>query len=374
MIKEIFKSAIGSIDENSSVDQLQICLRELLKDMKFLLVLDDVWDEDRNKWIELEDLLLGCCNGSKILVTTRNSSVATIMGTTLTYNLDGLSQDDCFSLFVKLAFKKGEEKHYPNLLEVGKEIVRKCKGVPLAVRTLAGLLYSQVDEGRWKFVRDNEIWNLEQKEGDILPALRLSYNQLPFHLKQCFAYCSLFPKDYEFKSLELIQFWMAHGILQSHGNQELEYVGDLYIKELWLRSFFQDVDQREGMFRYTFKMHDLIHDLALLIGKGEFSIVTKNSSIAANVCHLSFLEYDVEVTTQLKRLSRVQTIIFQTKQPMSLVETCISRFKFLRLLDLRKSSFEELSSFMSTLKHLRFLDLSCNSVIKKLPNSIWQPA
>ena len=214
------------------------------------------------------------------------------MGTTPTYNLDGLSQEDCLSLFVKLAFKKGEEKHYPNLLEVGKEIVRKCKGVPLAMRTLAGLLYSQVDEGRWKFVRDNEIWNLEQKEGDILPALRLSYNQLPFHLKQCFAYYSLFPKDYEFKSLELIQFWMAHGILQSNGNQELEYVGDLYIKELWLISFFQDVDQLEGMFCYTFKMHDLIHDLALLIGKGEFSIVTKNSSIAANVCHLSFLDND----------------------------------------------------------------------------------
>ena len=163
----------------------------------------------------MEDLLLGGSNGSKILVTTRNSSVATIMGTPPTYNLDDLSQEDCFSLFVKLAFKKGEEKHYPNLLEVGKEIVRKCKGVPLAVRTLAGLLYSQVDEGRWKFVRDNEIWNLEQKEGDILPALRLSYNQLPFHLKQCFAYYSLFPKDYEFKSLELIQFWMAYGILQS---------------------------------------------------------------------------------------------------------------------------------------------------------------
>jgi hypothetical protein len=169
--------------------------------------LDDVWNEDRNKWIELEALLRGAggCNGSKIIVTTRNDSVANIMGTTPTYKLDGLSQEECLSLFVKLAFKEGEEKQHPNLLEIGKEIVRKCKGVPLAVRTLAGLLYSKVDEKEWKHVRDNEIWNLEQKEGGILPALQLSYNQLPFHLKQCFAYCSVFPKDYQFSNFELIQ-------------------------------------------------------------------------------------------------------------------------------------------------------------------------
>ena len=129
LIKEILKSAIGSIDENLSVHMLQIHLRELLKDKKFLLVLDDVWNEDHNKWIELKDLLIGGCNGSQIIVTTRNSLVATVMGTTPTYNLDGLSQEDCLSLFVKFAFKEGEEKQYLSLLEIGKEIVKKCKGL-----------------------------------------------------------------------------------------------------------------------------------------------------------------------------------------------------------------------------------------------------
>jgi hypothetical protein len=179
-------------------------------------------------------------------VTTRSNLVASIMSTDSTYNLEGLSQDDCLSLFVKCAFKEGEDKQNPNLLEIGKEIVKKCKGVPLAVRTLGSMLYSKVDEREWEFVRDNEIWKLEQKESDILPALRLSYDQMPIHLKRCFAFCSLFPKDHEFDSFHLIQMWMAHGlILETSINkkQELEDVGDLYINELLSRSFFQDVDE-----------------------------------------------------------------------------------------------------------------------------------
>ena len=364
LIKEILKSAKVKIDENLGIDQWQTSLRELLKDKKFLLVLDDVWNEDRNKWIELEDLLLGGCNGSKIIVTTRNDSVATIMGTTPTYNLDGLSQEDCLSLFVTLAFQEGEEKQYPNLLEIEKEIVEKCKGVPLAVKTLAGLLYSKLDECEWKFIRDNEIWHLEQNEGDILPALRLSYNQLPLHLKQCFAYCSLFPKDYEFFSIELIQFWMAHGALQSHENKELEDIGDLYIKELLSRSFFQYVN--EDLYCCSFVMHDL----ALSVAQGECLTITKKSVIDEKVRHLSFVDNGQEFVTPLQKLSRVQTIIFQIELPLSLVEACISRFKYLRVLDLSESSFEVLSSSVGALKHLRYLSLSCNWNLKKLPNSI----
>ena len=176
ILKEILKSALGTIGETLSQDWLPICLRELVKDKKFLLVLDDVWNEDHKKWIELENLLLGDCKGSTILLTTRNSSVATIMDTISTYNLKGLPKVDCMSLFVKLAFKVGQENQYPNLLNIGREIVKKLKGVPLVVSTLAGLLCSKVDEHQSKSILDNEIWNLEQKECDILPALKLSYN------------------------------------------------------------------------------------------------------------------------------------------------------------------------------------------------------
>ncbi|XP_023891714.2 disease resistance protein RGA2-like [Quercus suber] len=165
---------------------------------------------------------------------------------------------------------------------------------------------------------------------------------------------------------------MAHGILQSSANesQELEDVGDLYIKELLSRSFFQDVDQGEFLPVYTFKMHDIVHDLAISIAKGECSVVTKTSTLAAKFCHLSILESGQEVTTQLKRLSKVQTIIFKIEQPLSILKACISRFKYLRVLDLSKSSFEVLPNSIGSLKHLRYLDLTENCRIKQLPDSI----
>ena len=117
-------------------------------------------------------------------------------------------------------------------------------------------------------------------------------------------------------------------------------------------------------------MHDLVHDLAISIVKGECFVVTKTSTLATEVCHPSILESGQEVTTQLERLSKVQTIIFKTEQPMSILKACISRFKYLRVLDLSKSSFEVLPNSIGSLKHLRYLDLSGNCIIKQLPISI----
>ncbi|XP_022719676.1 putative disease resistance protein RGA4 [Durio zibethinus] len=108
----------------------------------------DVWNEDHVKWMELRDLLMtmGNFQQSKILVTTQSSKVASIVGIIAPYNLKGLSHKDSLSLFVKWAFREGDEKVYPNLMRIGDEIVKKCKGVPLRVRTLGSLLYMNTEQ------------------------------------------------------------------------------------------------------------------------------------------------------------------------------------------------------------------------------------
>ncbi|XVF42531.1 hypothetical protein PTKIN_Ptkin01aG0371100 [Pterospermum kingtungense] len=210
--------------DDMTIEALQASLRSLLSDKKFLLVLDDVWNKDRVKWIELRNLLMSVVDDlsqSKIMVTTRSLKVASIMSSVPPYLLHGLPHEDCLTLFAKWAFHDGDERRYLNLLRIGEEIVKKCKGVSLAVRTLGSLLFSKTDELDWITIRDNEIWRLEQSENGILPVLKLSYDSLPSHLQRCLAYLSLYKKDHIYNSDNVIQFWMANGLLEySKQNQE----------------------------------------------------------------------------------------------------------------------------------------------------------
>ncbi|XP_021805769.1 putative disease resistance protein RGA4 [Prunus avium] len=376
----ILGSALDTeISDKLTLDQLQGRLREALKDKKFLLVLDDVWNHDALKWSQLRDLVTeGAESGSKILVTTRSTAVAKIMGTIpANINLEFLSDNDSLSLFVECAFKEGHDKQYPSLFKMGEDIVRKCGGVPLAVKTLGSQLYSKTDEREWKLVRDSEIWELKQEDdGHILPALRLSYTRLPPHLRQCLAYCSYLRKDMKFKynSFSLIGYWRAHGILdqsRDHGNMELEDIGELYFKDLWARSFFQNVIDFD--IYYKFDMHDLIQDLVQSVAQGEcFTVKSANTKeISENVRHLKFLEAGQNVLTTLQKLNKVRTITAnETKIDESFMCTCLSRFKYLRVLQLPASSLQVLPSSIGSLKHLRYLDLRYNEAITKLPNAI----
>ncbi|KAK7251523.1 hypothetical protein RIF29_34799 [Crotalaria pallida] len=370
----IAPTTVGLNYRSLDVEQLQCHLRNNLESQKFLLVLDDVWNEDRVKWLELRNLLQVGAEGSKILVTTRSRSIASMMGTIPSYNLQGLSQEDSLSLFVKWAFKEGEEKNYLNLVEIGKEIVKKCGGVPLAVRTLGSSLFSKLETNVWESVRDSEIWNLPQKKDDFLPALKLSYDQMSSHLRQCFALFSLYPKDYQFSSFEVTCLWGALGLLPlARTNQALEDVTNQYLDELLSRSFLQDVVNYGT--RYGFKIHDLVHDLALYVGKDECSQVNSdNQSISENTRHLSFFENDLHGQSSTQKSTRLRTILFPVKgvgaKGQAFLDRWVSRSKFLRVLGLGYSEYETLPRSIGKLRHLRCLSLQNNKKIKKLPDSI----
>ena len=175
------------------------------------------------------------------------------------YELKHLSDNDCWELFKKHAFENRNTNEHPDLALIGREIVKKCGGLPLAAKALGGLLRHEHREDKWNIILASKIWNLPGDKCGILPALRLSYNHLPSHLKRCFAYCALFPQDYEFKKEELILLWMAEGLIQqSNEDEKMEDLGDDYFCELLSRSFFQLSSSNKS----RFVMHDLIHDLA----------------------------------------------------------------------------------------------------------------
>ena len=355
---------------NLDLEQLQNHLRNKIAGKKFLLVLDDVWNEDRVKWVELKNLIQAGAEGSKVLVTTRNHAIAKMMGTRTSCILKGLSPKDSLLVFVKWAFKDGEEKNYPDLMEIGKEIVQKCGALPLALRTLGSSLFLIVDVEEWKFIRDSEIWNLPQKEDDILPAIKLSYDQLPSYLKRCFACFSLFPKDFQFCTLNVSVIWDALGFLPPpNRGKTLEETSIQLLHELWSRSFLQDFTNY-GAGVCAFKLHDLVHDLSLYVARDEFQLLKfPDENISENVLHLSFIKNDLLGLTPVP--TGLRTMIFpKGANNEAFLNNLVSRCEFLRDLRLVNSTYKSLPRSIGKLKHLRYLNLENSIELKSLPNSV----
>ncbi|XP_022745609.1 putative disease resistance RPP13-like protein 1 isoform X2 [Durio zibethinus] len=235
--KTILEEITSSCDGSQNLNQLQLKLKEKPLGKKFLFVLDDVWNKKYVDWEELRRPFTSGAQNSKIIVTTRSESVASIVRTVPTYHLDILSDDDRWKLFAKHAFVDGSPSMHPDLKVIGEAIAQRCKGLPLVAKALGGLLRCK-DADEWNEILHSDLWEKLEEEGTTIPpSLRLSYYFLPSHLKRCFAYCSIFPKDYEFKKEELILLWMAEGLLQiskKDGNAE----GDKCFKDLAFRNGF----------------------------------------------------------------------------------------------------------------------------------------
>ncbi|XP_055820920.1 putative disease resistance protein RGA1 [Solanum dulcamara] len=346
LIKAIVESIEGKYLGDMDLDPLQKKLQELLDGKRYFLVLDDVWNEDQEKWSSLRAVLKVGASGASVLTTTRLEKVGSIMGTVQPYELSNLSQEDCWLLFMQRAFGH-QEKINPNLVAIGKVIVKTCGGVPLAAKTLGGILRFKREEREWEHVRDNVIWNLPQDGSSILPTLRLSYHHLPPDLRPCFVYCAVFPKDTEMEKENLISLWMAHGFLLSKGNLELEDVGNEVWNELYLRSFFQEIEVKSG--KTYFKMHDIIHDLATSL----FSASASSSSIR-----------EINVKGYPHMMSTGFAEVVSSYSP-SLLEKFVS----LRVLNLSNLELKQLPSSIGDLVHLRYLNLSGNRM-RSLPKQL----
>ncbi|KAI5596089.1 hypothetical protein BDE02_03G183800 [Populus trichocarpa] len=302
------------------------------------------------------------------------------MRTVPTHHLKELTEDSCWSLFAKHAFRGENPTAHEEFLEIGRAIARKCKGLPLAAVTLGGLLRTKRDVEEWEKILESNLWDLPKD--NILPALRLSYLYLLPQLKQCFAYCAIFPKDYLFEKDELVLLWMAEGFLVRPLDGEMERVGGECFDDLLARSFFQQSSASPS----SFVMHDLIHDLATHVsGQFSFRLGENNSSMATRrTRHLS-LAVKTQVTgggffsPELENIREAQLLrTFQTfpRYLKSLPEVYTEIFHMLstlgrlRVLSLsRCAGAAKMLCSPSKLKHLRYLDLSRSDLVT-LPEEV----
>ncbi|VVA34419.1 PREDICTED: putative disease resistance [Prunus dulcis] len=335
LVRKILKA------DNLDMDQLQNELRKKIDGKRYLLVLDDVWNENRNKWLSLKDLLVGGAVGSRILITTRSKNVANIADTAELYNLRGLNEEQSWFLFKKMAFKEGKEPESSTIKAIGEEITRKCQGVPLAMRTIGRMLYSKHQE------------------------------------TEC-----LFPPDYEIPVENLIKLWVAQGFVKSSNpNECLEDVGYEYYNELVWRSFFQEEEKDEFGIIKSCKMHDLMNELAVKVAGEGSTIIDRNKTDfdARRLLHVSF-NFNVDslewkIPTSLLESNKLRTFLFLSQKEggmsfrASFCAIIASNFKSLRMLSLKKLGVMKLPKCLRKMIHLRYLDLSGNP-IKRLPNWI----
>ncbi|KAH9734037.1 putative disease resistance protein [Citrus sinensis] len=382
----ISKSILNSVASDQCKDKddlnlLQEKLKKQLSGNKFLLVLDDVWNENYIRWSELRCPFVAGAAGSKIVVTTRNLVVAERMGADPVYQLKELSDDDCLCVLTQISLGARDFTRHLSLKEVGEQIVIKCGGLPLAAKTLGGLLRGRDDPRDWEFVLKTDIWNL--RDSDILPALRVSYHFLPPQLKQCFAYCSLFPKDYEFQEEEIILLWTAEGLLdQEYNGRKMEDLGREFVRELHSRSLFQQSSKDAS----RFVMHDLINDLARwaageLYFRMEGTLKGENQQkFSESLRHFSYICGEYDGDTRLEFICDVQHL--RTFLPVNLsdyrhnylawsvLQRLLNHLPRLRVFSLRGcGNIFNLPNEIGNLKHLRCLNLS-RTRIQILPESI----
>ncbi|KAI0514059.1 hypothetical protein KFK09_010093 [Dendrobium nobile] len=373
---------------DDTLDALQNSLRTEIMSKRFLLILDDIWEEEENrdisKWEKVLAPLAYGKIGSGILVTTRMDSVATMMAKVIKkkteiFRLEGLEEDQCLQLLNSHAFADVENPNdYQRLRSFAGEIVKKLSGSPLAAKVTGGALNSSLDERHWTKVLNSDFVSPNLGQDYIFPILRLSYMFLPKHLQNCFAFCSIFPQDYEFNKDDLVTMWIALGFIQHRDDQEwtMEDIGGMYFDILTKKSFFDKFDP-ENFERY-YKMHDLIHELAQsvsMLGCLRVENGTKLPSIIPETLrHLYVRTSNSDIIKKIGKFKYLHSLfLFYEASNRNLCNTLIEIFKAsksLRLLCIRTTkNLEIIPEEIGNLTHLRWLKIDCYN-LTMLPRSL----
>ncbi|KAH0692396.1 hypothetical protein KY285_019493 [Solanum tuberosum] len=265
LLKTIIKSIQGrtkgtlGLLETMTEGDLEVHLRDLLKERKYLVVVDDVWQ--REAWESLKRAFPDSKNGSRVIITTRKEDVAERAdGRGFVHKLRFLSQEESWDLFRRKLLDV--RSMVPEMESLAKDMVEKCRGLPLAIVVLSGLLSHRGGLDKWQEVKD-QLWKniIEDKYIEISCILSLSYNDLSTVLKQCFLYFGIFPEDQVLEAENIIRLWMAEGFVPN-GEERMEDVAEGFLNELIRRSLVQVVNTFWEKVTQC-RIHDLLRDLAI---------------------------------------------------------------------------------------------------------------
>ncbi|CAM0884796.1 unnamed protein product [Alopecurus aequalis] len=368
-------------------------LKKELATTRYLIVLDDLWEEDGEKLEDLKRMLQYGCKGSKIIVTTRNKSVVQTLSTGFLakerkiclvtepeqIHLGFLSPSDSWEVMKQRAL--GPDDEQSGLEEIGREIAEKCGGLPLVANALGQVMFELRTVKAWENIRDIKVdlGLREVHQNKALERLMLSYYYMKMEFKMCFTYLAAFPKGFVMDDHRLIQQWTALGYIKGEDDGErcINYLLGLSFLHI-SRSSSVNPSPVHAKVPREFTMHDLVHDLASIITANEFIVLDANSTEPsywnrAQYCrHAQLIKYNNQPNVFKNLPAMARSLHFRDSGKLQLPRMAFSRSRYMRVLDLSGRSVGRQSTPSNLCLSESSVELQTTSNNIVLPSSIHQ--
>ncbi|KAJ6962832.1 NBS-LRR type disease resistance protein [Populus alba x Populus x berolinensis] len=388
IIQQLFRVLQKNVPQgadNMDNDRLKTVINRFLQQKRYLIVLDDVWHTDA--WDAFEPVFPNNSRGSHILLTTRKTEVALtacIEFPDKVYNLDPLSPEESWTLFCKKVF---QNSHCPaHLKNVSERILGRCEGLPLAIEAMSGVLAtrdrSKIDEWEMVYLSLGAGFEDNNRMRNALKILSLSYYDLPYYLKSCLLYFSMFPEGIPIQRMRLIRLWIAEGFVKGREGMTLEEVAEDFLNELIKRSLVQVVEATSYGQVKTCRIHDLLREILITKAKEQdFVAIAKeqNMSWSEKVRRVS-IHNAMPSVRQIHVASRLRSLLVfwgidSFPRPPKFISLS-SRSRLLTVLDMEGTPLKEFPNEVVSLIFLKYLSLrntmvnSVHAQVTELPVDI----
>ncbi|KAL6653683.1 hypothetical protein ACP70R_008607 [Stipagrostis hirtigluma subsp. patula] len=370
LLKEILRNFGVHQVQDESIGELQAKLAESIEGRSFFLVLDDLWQSD--VWTNLLRTPLHAATQGTIVVTTRHDTVAKAIGVQHMHRVELMSDEVGWELLWR-SMNVNDEKDVHSLRDTGMEIVQKCGGLPLAIRSIASVLVAkETNEIEWRKILSSDAWSMTKLPAELRGASYLNYDQLPQNLKQCFLCFAWYPEDWRMNRDDLVRLWIAEGLVEEQENQLLEDTAQEYYYELISRNLLQP----DPLFfdkKYC-KIHDLLRQLAHHLSGEECFLGDLQSLEGKSISKLRRVSVVankdmVALPNMDKQRFRARTFINFCGKSLAVDHSLFKRLLHVHVLDLSGSSLKNIPDYIGSLIHLRLLSLN-NTMITCLPESV----
>ncbi|XP_047937620.1 putative late blight resistance protein homolog R1B-17 [Salvia hispanica] len=387
--KEVFLNILSSFvqltddmykmnDENLARE-----LSQLLDKSKYLVVMDDVWTEEA--WNDLKIAFPKNNKGSRILITSRIKKVAKHANPNAEpHNLRFLNPDESWRLLQRKAL--GSENCPDELVRDGRHIANVCRGLPLAIVVIGGVLLEKGMDG-WGQVASSVDAYIAMDEAKRMDSfIALSYNDLPYHLKACFIYLGMFPEDFEIPVWKLVRLWIAEGFIQHKEGMSLEDYAEEYLEDLVNRNLVMVGEFRSNGKLKTCRIHDMLREFCKKeaqeenffqeIRRFDQSTFVSSNPASERYRRLSIHSRVLNYISSKPNGPQVRSFLcFSTEEsilPPEHISSIPAAFKLLRVLDGRSIIFTRFPTDLTQLVHLRYIVLSCNfKILPAALSSLW---